>query len=92
MKISDELFRKILHFILLGSAIVLLNIFTTWHGAAIAPLIFAVLVYPLLSLEEKFKNYSQILVERDSGEIKKKSLIRICYVLHSYRHKLGNHW
>lgn len=74
MKISDELFRKILHFILLGSAIVLLNVFNNWHGAAIAPLIFAALVYPLLSFAENLKNYSQFMVERDSGEIKRSLL------------------
>jgi len=74
LKISDEVFRKLLHFILLGSAVVLLNLFDTWHGAAIAPLIFAVLVYPLLSLAEHLKRYSQFMVERDSGEIKRSLL------------------
>lgn len=76
VKLPNEVFRKTLHFILLGSAPVFLNVFDNWHHAALAPLVFAIMVYPILSLAENLKNYSQLLVERNSGEIKK-SLIHV---------------
>ncbi len=76
VKLPDEVFRKSLHFILLGSAPVFLNVFDNWYHAAFAPLVFALMVYPILSFAENLKDYSRLLVERNSGEIKK-SLIHV---------------
>ncbi len=75
-KIPDEFYRKILHFILLGSTPVFLYVFSTWQGSVLASVSFAVLVYPILSLGEKLEGYTNILAERKSGEIKR-SLITV---------------
>lgn len=71
VKPPNEVFRKMLHFILLGSSLVFLNAFENWYHAVLASLFFALIVYPILSVAEKLKNYSQLLVERKNGEIKK---------------------
>ncbi len=75
-QVPEELYRKTLHFILLGSAPVLLYLFDSWHNAVLASVVFAALVYPALTLAEKLEGYSNILAERDGGEIKR-SLIAV---------------
>ena len=54
-KIEDEVFRKLLHMILLGSLFVWMEAFPTWQSAAASALIFAALVYPILWFAERFK-------------------------------------
>ncbi|MDR0381414.1 MAG: phosphatidate cytidylyltransferase [Oscillospiraceae bacterium] len=75
-RISEEPYRKILHLILIGSAFVLLYAFDTWQGAAIAAVVFAVIIFPVLSLAEHLKGYSKLLAERNGGEIKR-SLVEV---------------
>lgn len=74
IKIPNELYRKLLHFILLGSAPVFLYSFGSWQRAVLASLTFMIIIYPVLSAAENLKGYSKILPERDSGEIKKSLL------------------
>lgn len=76
IKIDDELYRKLLHFILLGSSPVFLYVFSTWYSSVLASASFAILAYPLLSFAEKLDGYKYILAERDIGEIKR-SLIAV---------------
>lgn len=73
--LPDELFRKFLHIILLGSAPVFLYGFETWYTAVFASLIFMILVYPILSLAESLEKYSHILMERNDGEIKRSLIL-----------------
>lgn len=73
--IPDEPFRKLLHFILLGSLLVWLLVFDRWWISALTAVAFAILVYPLLSLGEHLKGYSAMLTERKSGEIKQSLLV-----------------
>jgi len=68
--IPDELFRKILHFILLGSFLVFIFSYPTWQSAAVAAIIFELLVWPILAFFERFKGYSNLTTERKSGELK----------------------
>ena len=75
--VPREVFRKTLHFILLGSIFIWTYAFETWWLAALAALAFMVLVYPVLSLGEKIPGYAQLLVQRNPGEIKR-SLIVVC--------------
>ena len=75
ISIPDELFRKILHFILLGSIFVFVYCFKTWWISALASLLFAILVYPILVLCERFKGYSEITTERKKGELKASLLL-----------------
>ena len=74
-KVDDELFRKILHTILLGSLFVWTVKFPNWWSTAVSAVIFAVLVYPILWFAERFKGYSKLVTERKSGELKSSLLI-----------------
>lgn len=65
-----EVFRKILHTILLGSILVLLYGFKTWWISALATVAFTALVFPILMFSERIPGYSQLLTERKQGEIK----------------------
>lgn len=75
IKIPDEVFRKILHLILLFSLSVWLAVFERWWIAVIAALSFAIIVFPILILFEKRKNYSKIVTERKKGELKNSLLV-----------------
>ena len=75
IRIPHELFRKTLHFILLGSIFVFVYCFKTWWISALASLLFAILVYPILVLCERFKCYSEITTERKKGELKTSLLL-----------------
>ena len=68
--IPDEVFRKILHFVLLGSFYVFIISYPTWWITALSAIIFEIVVYPILYFFEKWKNYSQFTTERKSGELK----------------------
>ncbi len=73
--IKDELFRKGLHCILLGSLLVWVLVFSTWWHAAITSIIFAVAVYPALCFAERIKGFSEFITERNHGELKHSLLI-----------------
>ena len=75
LPIPSEVFRKILHLILLGSLAVWVLGFSTWWLSALSAVIFALAVYPLLSLAEHLKGYSALLTERKGGEIKHSLLV-----------------
>jgi len=75
IKIPDELFRKILHCILLGSLMVFVFGFDTWWHAAVCSLVFAIIVYPLLCWFEHYKGFSQLTTERKKGELKESLLL-----------------
>ncbi|MBP7279706.1 MAG: phosphatidate cytidylyltransferase [Sedimentibacter sp.] len=79
-RVPDELYRKLLHFILIGSAPVLLYMFSSWQNSVIASVIFAALIYPVLSFAQGWKGYSDLLAERDDGEIKR-SLVLVFVML-----------
>ena len=73
--IPNEIFRKILHFVLLGSFLVLLVSYPTWVSTALAAIIFAIVVYPILFFAERIKKYSEFTTERKSGELKQSLLL-----------------
>lgn len=75
IKIPDEIFRKTLHFVLLGSVFVFVYAFDTWWVSALAAIIFEVIVYPCLILAEKIKNFSEFTTERKKGELKTSLLL-----------------
>lgn len=76
IKIPHEVFRKILHLILLGSLFVFIFCFKTWWISALSSIAFAVIVYPILAwAEKKFKGYSGLLEQRRGGEIKASLLL-----------------
>lgn len=64
-----EVFRKLLHLILLLSLPVTVYAFDTWWLSALTPLIFAVLALPILLAAERIEGFSKLLVERKKHEI-----------------------
>ena len=75
VKIPDELFRKLLHFILLGSFPFFAFLFESWWAAALTAVVFAVVVYPVLMVFEKLRAYSAFTTERKKGELKASLLL-----------------
>lgn len=75
LPIPSEVFRKILHLILLGSLTVWVLEFSTWWLSALSAVAFALLVYPLLALAEHLKGYAALLTQRKEGEIKRSLLV-----------------
>ncbi len=74
--IYDELFRKILHFVLLGALLVWTVSFRTWWIEVLTVVGFVVIVYPILMFFERFKTYSNTVTERKKGELKR-SLVAV---------------
>ena len=70
LTIPDELFRKILHFILLGVYIPLVFAFDAWWMASVLALGMIVLFFPLLALAERIPHFSAFVNERKGGEFK----------------------
>jgi len=75
IRIPDEIFRKTLHCILLGSLPVFLFAFDTWYLAAFASVGFAIVVYPLLAWLEHFSFFEKLTTERKHGELQHSLLL-----------------
>lgn len=75
IKIPNELFRKILHGILLGSLFMFTFAYGEWWISALAAVIFEILVYPILVIFERYKNYSELTTKRKKGELKSSLLL-----------------
>ncbi len=75
IRIPDEVFRKLLHCILLGSLSVWVAVYDVWWMAATSSLLFAAVVYPLLWLLEHVKGYSRVVTERKRGELKRSLIV-----------------
>ncbi len=73
--VPAENFRKLLHFILLGSVFVLTYSFEKWWLSVAASLLFVALVFPALAMAERVPGYSRLLIERKDGEIKNSLII-----------------
>lgn len=70
VKIHDELFRKIMHFIFLGAYIPFLFAFQTWWKSALLALLLILPLYPILKFAERIPAFSSFLTERKKGEFK----------------------
>ena len=75
IRIPDELFRKLLHFILLASYIPFAFAFDTWWRSVLLALIMEVLIYPILAWAEKLPRFSSFVNERKGGEFKHSLLL-----------------
>lgn len=75
IRIPDELFRKILHCILLGSLPVFLFCFQSWWMAAGEAVGFALIVYPLLAYLDRFPFFEKLTTERKHGELQHSLLL-----------------
>jgi len=70
LKIPNEIFRKILHFILLGAYIPVLFGFQTWWLAALFAIAVILVFYPVLSLAGLIPAFSDFVTERKRGELR----------------------
>ena len=75
--IPDELFRKILHFILLGAYIPLVFAFETWWMAAIFAASLIIILFPALSIAGKIPLFSTFMHERKRGEFKSSMVLAV---------------
>lgn len=75
IKIPDELFRKILHFILLGSYIPFVFAFDTWWLSVILIIALEIIIYPIIALFEHLPMFSSFVNERKKGEFKRSLLL-----------------
>ena len=57
IQLPTEIFRKILHGILLGSLYMFTFSYEEWWIAALAAVIFEIVVYPILKYFERYKGY-----------------------------------
>lgn len=76
-RVPDELFRKLLHFILLGAYFPFLYGFRNWWAAVIFALLVIVLFYPLLALAGRIPVFSAFVNERKSGEFKSSLILAL---------------
>ena len=77
LTIPDELFRKILHFILLGAYIPLVFAFETWWMAAIFAVSLIIILFPALSVVGKVPMFSSFVNERKKGEFKSSMVLAV---------------
>lgn len=75
VRVPTEVFRKTLHFILLGSIFIWTYMFETWWVSALAAVAFTAMVFPILMFAERIPGYSELLTERKSGEIKRSLVV-----------------
>lgn len=75
VRVPEEIFRKTLHIILLGSIFILTYTIDTWWISVITTIVFMAMVFPILLFAEHIPGYSELLTERRSGEIKRSLII-----------------
>lgn len=75
MNIPNELFRKILHFILLFSYIPFAFAFETWWKSVLLTVSMELLIYPILALAEHLPRFASFVNERKGGEFKHSLLL-----------------
>ena len=80
-KIPDELFRKILHFILLGAYIPLLFGFNTWWKSVILVGSLIILLLPILTFAGKIPGFSSFVNERKKGEFTSSMVLALSVML-----------
>ena len=77
LKIPDELFRKILHFILLGAYFPFLFAFQTWWRSAALAALLIVILDPVLALAGRIPAFSSFVNERKKGEFKSSMVLAL---------------
>ena len=75
--IPDELFRKMLHFVLLGAYIPLVFAFESWWMAAAFATSLILILFPVLSIAGKIPMFSSFVNERKKGEFKSSMVLAV---------------
>lgn len=68
--IKDELFRKMLHMILIIAMMFWPYVFEHWYAAALTSLVFIILFYSLFAILGRFIEFSEFMTERKEGEFR----------------------
>ena len=76
-RIPDELFRKMLHFVLLGAYIPLVFSFDAWWMAAVFAASLIVILFPALSVAGRIPLFSAFVNERKKGEFKSSMVLAV---------------
>ncbi len=74
--IPDEVYRKSLHFVLLGIIPLWLYVYDHWWTAVHACFVLMILFYPILALAEKIPWCADFLIQRKNGEFRS-SLVQV---------------
>lgn len=77
LKVPDELFRKILHFILLGAYIPFVFGFEHWWAPVGVIALFVPILYVVLALAGKIPAFSSFVNERKKGEFKSSMILAL---------------
>ena len=81
--LPDELFRKLLHFVLLGAYFPFLFAFQTWWISAAFAASLIVILYPLLAVAGKLSFFSAFVNERKKGEFKSSMILALLTMVFS---------
>ena len=73
--VKKEVFRKLLHTAAFSSTAVIVYHANNWQVACLTLIVFAIIVYPILHLAERWRGYGDLFVQRRTGEIKKSLLL-----------------
>ncbi|MBR3317834.1 MAG: TSUP family transporter [Atopobiaceae bacterium] len=74
-RIPKNVFRKLLHVAAFTSSIFVVLNGTGWVAEALTLALFAAIVWPILSLAERWDGYGRLFVEKQPGEVKSSLLI-----------------
>ena len=83
LKIPDELFRKILHFVLLGAYFPFLFAFPSWWMSVGFVGTLIAILYPVLALAGKIPAFSAFVNERKKGEFKSSMVLALLTIVMS---------
>lgn len=74
-RIPSYVFRKLLHFVAFTCVSLMILAAKSWQAAALASVLVAIVLYPLLSVLENAPWFGKLLVEKSPGEIKRSFLL-----------------
>ena len=74
-KVPKFIFRKLLHLVAFTCVILMLLTAEDWYAAAIASLLIAAVIYPILALAEKEQWFAELFIEKRPGEIKRSLIL-----------------
>ena len=75
VKVPRELMRKILHLIITAIIFIYVYAFSEWYMAVLTAVVFAVVVYPLIMIAERFPKLMEIFNERGRAEVRTSLLV-----------------
>ena len=74
-KLPQFVFRKLLHLIAFSCTTFMIIVADSWQAAALSSVLIALLLYPVLCVLERYDWYNDLLVQKESGEIKRSLLL-----------------